>query len=103
MAQTAGLDPENKVKVNFDCRMFDIANWVANINRENGSRGSPSHETFSVALQRELDISSVAGQNLLPWSETISAHLDWWQSQLNVPKGLDLHHKNHSIQISNVD
>ena len=36
--------------------------------------------------------------NLLPWTETISAHLDWWQNPTNVMKGADLHPKGHSIQ-----
>ena len=31
--------------------------------------------------------------SLLPWSETISAHLEWWQNPANV------HPKDHSIQI----
>ena len=29
--------------------------------------------------------------NLLPWTEIISAHLDWWQNPANVMKGADLH------------
>ena len=37
--------------------------------------------------------------NLLPWSETISAHLDWWQNPANVMKGANLHPKDHSNQI----
>ena len=37
--------------------------------------------------------------SLLPWTETISAHLDWWQNPANVMKGLDLHRKDHSIQL----
>ena len=36
---------------------------------------------------------------LLPWTETISAHLDWWQNPTNVIKGSDLHPKDHSIQL----
>ena len=36
---------------------------------------------------------------LLPWSETISAHLEWWQNLANVMKGADLHPKDHNIQI----
>ena len=36
---------------------------------------------------------------LLPWTETISAHLDWWQNPINVIKGSDLHPKDHSIQL----
>ena len=29
--------------------------------------------------------------SLLPWTETISAHLDWWQNPTNVMIGADLH------------
>ena len=29
--------------------------------------------------------------NLLPWTEAIVAHLDWWQNPSNVMKGADLH------------
>ena len=37
--------------------------------------------------------------SLLPWTETISAHLDWWQNPTNVMRGADLHPKDHSIQL----
>ena len=37
--------------------------------------------------------------NLLPWTEAIAAHLDWWQNPSNVMKGADLHPKDHSIQL----
>ena len=37
--------------------------------------------------------------NLLPWSETISIHLEWWQNPENVMKDANLHPKDHSIQI----
>ena len=37
--------------------------------------------------------------SLLPWTEAIAAHLDWWQSPSNVMKGADLHPKDHSIQL----
>ena len=37
--------------------------------------------------------------NLLPWTEAIVAHLDWWQNPANVMKGSDLHPKDHSIQL----
>ena len=36
--------------------------------------------------------------NLLPWADGISAHLDWWQNPANMMKGSDLHPKYHSIQ-----
>ena len=37
--------------------------------------------------------------SLLPWTEAIAAHLDWWQNPANVMRGSDLHPKDHSIQL----
>ena len=37
--------------------------------------------------------------SFLSWTETISAHLEWWQNPTNVMKGADLHPKDHSIQL----
>ena len=62
MAQTAGFDPTTQVKTCFDCKMFDVSNWVASLNGENGPGGTPSHEALSVSSQGALEISSVAGQ-----------------------------------------
>ena len=45
-----------------DCKMFDVANWAACLNGENGLRVTPSHEALSVSPQRALEISSVIGQ-----------------------------------------
>ena len=42
--------------------MFDIANWVACLNGENGPGGTPSREALSVSPQGALETSSVAGQ-----------------------------------------
>ena len=62
MAQTSGFDPTTQVKTCFDCKMFDVSNWVASVNGENGPGGTPSHEVLSVSYQGALDISSVAEQ-----------------------------------------
>ena len=62
MAQTPGFDPTSQVKTCFDCKMFDVFNWVANLNGGNGPGGTPSHEALSVSSQGALEISSVAGQ-----------------------------------------
>ena len=62
MAQTSGFDPTSQVKTCFDCKMFNVANWVACLNGENGPGGTPSHEALSVSPQGALEISSVAGQ-----------------------------------------
>ena len=42
--------------------MFDVANWVACLNGENGPGGMPSHVALLVSPQGALEISSVAGQ-----------------------------------------
>ena len=57
MAQTT-----TQVKTCFDCKMFDVSNWVASLNRENGPRGTSSHEALSVSPQGALEISSTTGQ-----------------------------------------
>ena len=98
MAQTSGFNPTTQIKTCFDCKMFDVANWVACLNGENGPGGTPSHEALSVSSQGALEISSVAGQPP-SWTEAIAAHLDWWQNPSNVMKGADLHPKDHSIQL----
>ena len=51
-----------QVKTCFDCKMFDVANWVASLNGEDGPGGTTSHEALSVSPQEALEISSVAGQ-----------------------------------------
>ena len=62
MAQTLGFDPMTQVKTSFDCKIFDVANWVACPNGKNGPGGTPTHDSLSVSHQRALEISSVAGQ-----------------------------------------
>ena len=42
--------------------MFDVSNWVASLNVENGPGGTPSHEALSVPSQGTLEISSVTEQ-----------------------------------------
>ena len=54
MAQTLGFDPTSQ-------SMFDVANWVACLNGENGPGGMPSHEALSVSPQGALEIFSVVG------------------------------------------
>ena len=92
MAQTSGFDPKTQVKTSLDCKIFDVANWVACLNGENGPGGTPSHEALSISPQGALEISSVL-DSLLSWTEAIAAHLDWWQIPSNVMRGADLHPK----------
>ena len=82
----------------FDCKMFDVANWVACLNGEDGPRGTPSYEALQFHLKEHWRYPQSL-DSLLPWPETISAHLDWWQNPTNVMRGTDLHPKDHSIQL----
>ena len=66
--------------------MFDVANWVACLTGEDGPGGMPSHEALSVSSQEHWRYPQSL-DNLLPWTDVISAHLDWWQSPVNVMKG----------------
>ena len=98
MAQTSGFDPTTQVKTCFDCKMFDVANWVASLNGENGPGGTPSHEALSVSSQGALEISSVAGQP--PSFDRFHCSPPRLVAKsLNVMKGADLHPKDHSIQL----
>ena len=62
MVQTSGFDPTTQVKTCFDSKMFDVANWIACLNGENGpGGGTPSHKALLVSPQGALEISSVIG------------------------------------------
>ena len=62
MAQTSGFDPTTQVKTCFDCKMFDVSNWVARLDGENGPRGTTPNKALPVSPQGALEISSVTGQ-----------------------------------------
>ena len=98
MAQTSGFDCMTQVKTCFDCKMFDVANWVACLNGENGPGGTPSHEALSVSPQGALEISSVIGEAPSLDGNHFSTPRVVAESH-KVMKGADLHPKDHSIQI----
>ena len=83
--------------------MFDVANWVAYLNGENGPgpglpEGCLHMRSFQFHLKEHWRFPQSL-DSLLPWIETISAHLEWWQNPTNVMKGANLHPKDHSIQL----
>ena len=79
MAQFSGFDPTLKVKHVFDFRMFDVANSVACLNGENGPGGTPSLEApFQFHLKEHWRYPQSL-HSLLPWTESFSPHLEWWQ------------------------
>ena len=98
MAQTSGFDPTTRVKTCFDCKMFDVSNWVASLNGEMVPEGRLHRRPFHFHLKEHWRYPQSL-DNLLPWTEAIAAHLDWWQNPSNVLKGADLHPKHHSIQL----
>ena len=64
------------------------------LNRKNSQKGTPSHEALSVSPQGALEISSVAGQ-----PPSLYSNLDWWNNPTSVMKGVDLHPKDHIMQL----
>ena len=98
MAQTSGFDPASQVKTCFDCKMFDVINWVACLNGENGPRGCLHMRPFQFHLKEHWKYPQSL-DSLLPWTEMIFAPLDWWQTPSNVMIDVDLHPKDHSIQL----
>ena len=98
MAQTPGFDPTSQVKMCFDCKMFDVSNWVASLTEEMVPEGRLHMRPFQFHLKEHWRYPQSL-DNLLPWTEAIAALLDWWQNPSNVMKGTDLHPKDHSIQL----
>ena len=86
-----------QVKTCFDCKMFEVPNWVAYLNGENGPRGTPSHEALSVSYQGALEISAVAGQPSSLGRNYFCTPRLVEKSHL-VMRGADLP-KDHSIQL----
>ena len=98
MAQTSEFDTASQVIMCFDCKMFDVANWVVCLNGKYGLGGTPSHEALSISpMEHQKYPQSL--DSLLSWTETISPHLDWRQNPTNMIRGADLHPKYHSIQL----
>ena len=60
--QERWLKLQDLIKTCFNCKMFDVANWVACLNGEKGPGGTPSHEVFSGSPQGAQEISSVIQQ-----------------------------------------
>ena len=98
MAQTSGFDPTTQVKTYFDCKMFDVANWVAASAEKMVPEGRLHMRPFQFHLKERCRFPQLL-DSLLPVTETVSAHLEWWQNPTNMMKGADLHPKDHSIQL----
>ena len=98
MAQTPGFDPTPQVKTCFDCKMFDVAIGLLASTEKMVPEGRLHMRPFQLHLKEHWRYSQSL-DNLLPLTESIAAHLDWWQNPSNVMKGADLHPKDHSIQL----
>ena len=78
--------------------MFDVSNWLASLTEEMVPEGRLHMRSFQFHLKEHWRYPQLL-DNLLPWTEAIPAHLDWWQNSTNVMQGSDLHPKDHSIQL----
>ena len=93
MAQTSGFDPTTQVKT---CLMSLIGLLASTEKMVPEGRLHTSPFQFHLKEHWRYPQSL---DNLLPWTEAIAAHLDWWQNPSNVMTGADLHPKDHSIQL----
>ena len=75
-----------QVKTCFDCKIFDVAKWVAYLNGKHGPRGTPSHEALSISPRGALEISLVIGQPP-PFYRNHLSTLRVVQNPTNVMKG----------------
>ena len=92
MAQTSGFYPTFKVKICFDCKMFDVAIGLLASTEKMVPEGHLHMRPFQFHLKEHWRYPQML-DSLLPWSKTISAHLEWCQKPVNMMKGVDLHPK----------
>ena len=83
MAQTSGFDPTTQVKT---CLMSLIGLLAST--EKMVPEGRLHMRPFQFHLKEHWRYPQSL-DSLLPWTETISAHLEWWQSPSNVMKGAD--------------
>ena len=94
MAQISGFDRMTQVKTCFDCKM-SLIGLFASIDKM-VPQGRLYMRPFQFHLKEHWRYPQSL-YSLLPWTETISAHLEW--NPTNVMKGADLHPKDHSVQL----
>ena len=70
------FDPTFKVKTSFDCKLFDVAIGVLTSMEKMVLEGCLHTRPFQFHLSEHLRYPQSL-DNLLPLSETISAHLEW--------------------------
>ena len=92
MAQTPRFDPTTQVKTCFGCKM-SLASTEKMV-----PEGRLHMRPFQFHLKEHWRYPQLL-DSPLPWTDVISAHLDWGQNPANVMKGSDLHPKDHSIQL----
>ena len=98
MAQTSGFDPTTQVKRVLTARcLMSLIGLLASTEKM-VLEGRLHMRPFQFHLKEHWRYPQSL-DNLLPRTEAIAAHLDWWQNPSNVMKGADLHPKDHSIQL----
>ena len=96
MAQTSGFDPKSKHVLTARCLMSLIGLLAST--EKMVPEGCLQIRPFQFHLKEHWRYPQSL-DSLLPWTETISAHLDWWQNPSNMMRCADLHPKDHSIQL----
>ena len=69
-----------------------------NSHRKTGSPRPTTHETYSVASQKQLEGTGISGKSI-PLPRSLHPHLHWWLVENNVLTGQPLHPARHALQI----
>ena len=96
MAQTSGLDPATPV---LTARCLTSLIWLLASMEKMVPEGRLHMRPFQFHLKEHWRFPRPLDTHL-PWTETISALLEWWQNPTNVMKGADLRVNNKGSRTS---
>ena len=96
MAQPSGIDPKSKHVLTARCLMPLIG--LLSSMEQMVPEGRLHMRNFQFQHKERWRYPRSL-KTLFPWSENISAHLEWWQNPANLMKGANLHPKDYSIQL----
>ena len=112
-----GGQAQTQTKVLADLNRQDIVTYVrpgvsdpavyvphrpSNNHRKASPSRSTSYETYTVALEKQLEGTSLLPESLekvIPVPRSLQPHLRWWLEESNVLPGQPLHPLKHALQI----
>ena len=98
VAEPSGEDLRNPVATGLSGPAVHVPDWSANGHRKAGSPRPTTHETHTVASQKQLESSGITGEGH-SYIQIPHPHLEWWLDKRNVLQGQPLHPLKHAVQI----